>query len=352
MFLFGPLRGLRVQRDYKTSCPDLDFWVSLRGGLARIKQDSTVDDSKWMLAEEVHGNLSEIFNHLDKLTGQVSIDCRLTLACASTDILVHNSKVLYDMAIAALQQCSHALVAYWFKNFRDFVKQQLYLGGGKLFGIIAKSDKECLSVKMVDESNNVLEPKEFLELQANKLKTFWTASDEHREVVAALFKQCRKYALEDGPRTYDLETLDKGLEGYNKGSLGADLWHPNELRSLPWCCRSKVAEGIDRSFQRLAWPHQHVLSLSPLLGKPTGGTRAITKTPMLYRISLRGLGGAKEWESEFTQTYDKAKRGSSALLTALCRGLRAEIAKYINKVPAAVFNDMEKISTHLISNNY
>ena len=73
---------------------------------------------------------------------------------------------------------------------------------------------------------------------------------------------------------------------------------------------------------------------------------------MLYRISLRGLGGAKEWESDFTQTYDKAKRGSSALLTALCRGLRAEIAKYINKMPAAVFNDMEKFSTHLISKNY
>ena len=74
------------------------------------------------------------------------------------------------MANAAMQQCSHALVAYWFKNFRDFVKQQLYLGGGKLFGIIAKSDKECLSVQMVDESDNVLEPKDFLELQANKLE--------------------------------------------------------------------------------------------------------------------------------------------------------------------------------------
>ena len=38
-------------------------------------------------------------------------------------------------------------------------------------------------------------------------------------------------------------------------------------------------------------------------------------------------------------------RGSSALLTALCRGLRPEIAKYINKVPAAVFNDWKKIDT-------
>ena len=112
----------RSNHDYKTSCPDLDFWSSLRGTLARIKQDSTVDDSKWRLAEELHGNLSEIDNHLDKLTGQVSVDRRLTLACASTDIVVHNSKVLNDMGNAVLQQCSHALVAYWFKNFLDLVK--------------------------------------------------------------------------------------------------------------------------------------------------------------------------------------------------------------------------------------
>ena len=36
----------KSNQDYKTSCPDLDFWFFLRGSLARIKQDSTADDSK------------------------------------------------------------------------------------------------------------------------------------------------------------------------------------------------------------------------------------------------------------------------------------------------------------------
>ena len=79
-----------------------------------------------------------------------------------------------------------------------------------MIGINAQSDKEWLSARMVHESGNVLEPQEFLELQANSLQTFWNASDEHRGVVAALFKQFRTYALEDGPRTYDLDTLDQG----------------------------------------------------------------------------------------------------------------------------------------------
>ena len=117
----------KSNKDYKTSCPDLDFWCTLRGSLARIEQDCAVDATKWNLADEVHGNLSDIDSHLDKQTGHVSIDCKLILACASTDLIVHNCKVLYDIANAAMQQCSHALVAYWFKNFRDFVKQQLYI---------------------------------------------------------------------------------------------------------------------------------------------------------------------------------------------------------------------------------
>ena len=150
-------------------------------------------------------------------------------------------------------------------------------------------------------------------------------------------------ALESGiSTTVSLETLDAGLKGYNKGSLGGDLWHPNELKSLPTLARQQIATNLNKSFKELAWPHQSILSLNPCLGKPSGGCRTICKTPMLYRMCLRGLKGVPKWERMFTQAYDKAKRGSSCLLTALARGLRAEIAHWCKRVPVAVFNDMEK----------
>ena len=56
----------------------------------------------------------------------------------------------------------------------------------------------------------------------------------------------------------------------------------------------------------------------------------------------RGLKGVTKWERMFTQAYDKAKPGSSCLLTALAGGFRGEIAHRCKRIPVAVFNDMEK----------
>ena len=120
------------------------------------------------------------------------------------------------------------------------------------------------------------------------------------------------------------------------------MWHPAELRGLPLIARQDIADKINLAFQTLAWPHQSIVSLNPCLGKPNGGVRTICKTPMLYRMSLRGLKGVPKWERMFTQAYDKAKRGSSCLLAALAKGLRAEVAHWRKRVPLSVFNDIEK----------
>ena len=83
------------------------------------------------------------------------------------------------------------------------------------------------------------------------------------------------------------------------------------------------------------------------LGKPNGGTRTICKTPMLYRMSMRGLQGIRQWETGHTKEYDTAKTGSSASYAALIRGLKAEAATRLNKIPAAIFNDFHQFFDHL-----
>ena len=50
----------------------------------------------------------------------------------------------------------------------------------------------------------------------------------------------------------------------------------------------------------------------------------------------------RKWEIENAQPYDTATVGSSALLAALRRNLKAEVAKWLGKEFASIFNDYEK----------
>ena len=62
-------------------------------------------------------------------------------------------------------------------------------------------------------------------------------------------------------------------------------------------------------------------------------------------MAMRGLKGIRQWEIEHTQLYDTAKTHSSALYAALIRGLKAEVATRLHKIPAAIFNDFHHFST-------
>jgi hypothetical protein len=89
-------------------------------------------------------------------------------------------------------------------------------------------------------------------------------------------------------------------------------------------------------------PHQLLISLNALLGKPGNGCRTVCKTPVLYRMILRIDETVRKCKIENAQAYDTAKVGSSALLAALKRNLKAEVAKWLGQEFASMFNDYEK----------
>lgn len=78
----------------------------------------------------------------------------------------------------------------------------------------------------------------------------------------------------------------------------------------------------------MAQPIQNLINLNAMLGKPSGGTGTVCKTPMLYRITLRSRNNVGQWEDEMTGDYDTAGTGKPALVAAAYRGLQAEIYKY------------------------
>ncbi len=136
--------------------------------------------------------------------------------------------------------------------------------------------------------------------------------------------------------------LDDAVKHYKKESKGSDSWGPSEIRALPLECKNHIAFSIQEASQKLAWPHQLLISLNPCLGKPKGDCRTVCKTPMLYRMWCRANKSVKEWEQNNTQPYDTATIGSSALTAALCRNLQMEVASLLGFHSAAIFDDYEK----------
>ena len=115
------------------------------------------------------------------------------------------------------------------------------------------------------------------------------------------------------------------------------------LKKLPEYGISLLADSLNLSKKLRTQPHQNLLSLNACLGKPNGGIRTVTKTPLLYRIGCRADTTIPKWEEENLQPYDSACKGASALRAVLLRNFQSEIAHWTGFVVAGVFNDCDKL---------
>jgi len=227
-------------------------------------------------------------------------------------------------------------------NWKQFVNDQLSLGGGRLFRFISKLDKAFLSVSS-DTHSASGDPELFLTEQSKKWSKFWHPDEETDIELAMEFNHFWRAAQEQSQDiVFDINSLDSALKGYRKETMGSDIWKPSELRMLPDIIKKQFARAIQSSLRAVAIPHQHLLSLNPLLGKPNKTCRTVCKTPVAYRMTLRANTSVREWEVENKQEYDTATVGSSALMAALRRNLRAELAFWLSEHFATILNDYEK----------
>lgn len=81
-----------------------------------------------------------------------------------------------------------------------------------------------------------------------------------------------------------------------------------------------------------------------MLGKLGGGSRTISKTPMLYRITFRSRKEVEEWEDENTGSFDTVGKGRSALIAVAYRNLEAEVYSCTEEQVIGVLHVMVKFS--------
>ena len=177
---------------------------------------------------------------------------------------------------------------------------------------------------------------------------FWAPGTPDEEEVEhdnihTLLTGLRQHALLEPPDPpVTPSCYNSALKVYRNDTKGSDNWTSSELKALPDHSKSELSNALNNAHLNIAQPHQHLIGLHSCLGKPSNDIRTICKTPMLYRMMCRIDRSIKNWEKLHAQSYDSANAGSSAARSALFRNLSSEIAMWLGKPSAAVFNDYHK----------
>ena len=346
------VKPLIQDNNYKEYCPHLSYWSKMKQLATHLvtEYSSANPDKKENLIVAFKEALFFADLHLQLLNDKWSDEAVILhhLAASHDEYTLNRihdtTKSIHDYL---LNKTMNTINIKW----TTFVKEQLSLGGSQLFKFISKLDKQFLNVNWDTHGKGASNPTEFLSHQSETWAKYWDPTTDLNEEDSALgdisseYNDFRQIALSQ-PSTsqiiFGVSQLDQSLKGYRKEPKGSDVWTPSELRSLPETAKAALASSIQSSLRAVASPHQQLISLNPLLGKPNNSCRTICKTPVLYRMTLRADNSVKEWEIANRQTYDKATVGSSALLAALKRNLVAEIAVWLGRRHATVLNDYEK----------
>jgi len=201
--------------------------------------------------------------------------------------------------------------------WNTYVDESFKKGGGKMFQNIAVEDKAYLTVTNEHIGTYRHSPKRHLEQQACNWESRWhIISDSINKGIKNLLNTIINLAKRDTEidTTFNTEKYDSGLKHCHKDTLGIDVWTSTALKKLPPEGKELMSDAMQKPLKKIAQPIQNLINLNAMLGKPSGGTRTVCKTPMLYRITLRSRNEVAHWEEEHMGEYDTAGKGKSALI--------------------------------------
>ena len=127
----------------------------------------------------------------------------------------------------------------------------------------------------------------FLEIQCEVFGKFWHPSmfENSSFLLLQRLKDFREHATIDiDASEHTPANYKRAIHKYHKDSAGSDMWTNTLLRKMPDVVISSIVDACASSYLKVALPHQSLVSLNPVLGKPGRGIRTICKTRMLYRM--------------------------------------------------------------------
>ena len=227
-------------------------------------------------------------------------------------------------------------------GFRTWLKNSLSQGGGAAHAW-AKLDDHAFDERLpVEVAGDLAETADFWD-------DIWAKGCEADRDPSRLPGWLRK--LREQVKQEDHEPIaDSALKGAVRAApaaagKGLDLWRAAEFADLPEEGLHELGDLIRGIEEELAWPCQALCVKQAKLLKPGGGHRLIALTAGLYRTwSLLRRPSVKSWEQQEKRTafWDAAVSGSSCLLVALARAVKAEAAQIIGASMSQALWDIKK----------
>ena len=105
----------------------------------------------------------------------------------------------------------------------------------------------------------------------------------------------------------------ESIEYYKNSTPGSDLWTSRTLKQMPYIVISQIFDACKNVYANVRTPHQSLVSLNPVLGKPGGGVRTISMFPMLSSRTINKVSQSVRRRDANTGDkcrYDSAKKGA------------------------------------------
>ena len=334
-------------KEYKYNCPHMLFWRSI-STTHKFLISAAPTAAPCLLQEAEQSLVRNLHDAVHHMPAEPDVEVLALFNINSTPISDPTLRHLFEESNKLFAFFTDGVIKKARQGWVDHVRKQLASRGGSLFKFISKQDKQFLNVDVGSKGGTSRDPSVFLDQQQAMWTKFWAPGTPDEEEVEhdnihTLLTGLRQHALLEPPDPpVTPSCYNSALKVYRNDTKGSDNWTSSELKALPDHSKSELSNALNNAHLNIAQPHQHLIGLHSCLGKPSSDIRTICKTLMLYRMMCRIDRSIKNWEKLHAQSYDSAKAGSSAARSALFRNLSSEIAMWLGKPSAAVFNDYHK----------
>ena len=190
------------------------------------------------------------------------------------------------------------------------------------------SDKSVVEneSRRTDKSSN--SPLEFMRHEVQGWQELWTHPDPKYtpESIFPLLQEIRTLAVNSSLPPITREQLSEAINKIGAGkACGVEQLGGQVFRALPEAALDGLLSVLHAVEAMGTWPWQLQVVLVSLLGKPSGGDRAIGLFSEIARLwaEIRSP-VANAWVEAMAGKWDQAVRGSSSLRCALVRAFRDE----------------------------
>ena len=203
------------------------------------------------------------------------------------------------------------------KSWALWLEKAMGKGAGIVHKWASRPNRVVAQLAKVKDGIVHTHPDEVLAIRRQVWQAKWNRPGNDTDTPRALeLFHCFKLAAQgEQMETITPSMVRRALAAFaGAKGLGFDLWHPKEVMSWPSGAIDDLVGLFNSIESSLAWPQQAILNKLVFPIKPAGDDRSIGLGAFLFRLWQKIRSPVtRSWGEVWTQEWDTAKKGSSAI---------------------------------------